>query len=53
MMSMSSVLTLAIVLIVIWVVASVTRFLAGAMLNLLLLAAIVLLLVWGVRKLRG
>ena len=52
-MKFSSILTLAVVLIVIWLVASMTRFLAGALLNVVLLAAIVLFIVWGVQKLRS
>lgn len=52
MMNMNSVLTLAVILIVIWIIASITKFIAGALLNLLLLAAVVLLLVWAVRRFR-
>jgi hypothetical protein len=52
MKNFNTLLTVAVVLIALWVLASVTRFLAGAILNLLLLAGIVLLIVWGVRKLR-
>ena len=52
MKNMNSVLTLAIILIIVWVIASVTKFIAGALLNLLLLAAVVLLIVWALRRLR-
>lgn len=52
MKGINAILALAIVLILIWVLASVTRFIAGAMLNLLLVAALVLLIYWGLQKLR-
>lgn len=50
MKNLNLLVVLAIVLIAIWLLASVTKFIAGALLNLLLVAAVVLLLVWGVRK---
>lgn len=50
MKSLNSLLVLAVVLIAIWVLASVTKFIAGALLNLLLVAAVVVLLVWGYRR---
>lgn len=52
MKNLNSLLVLAIVLILIWLVASVTRFVAGALLNLLLVGGVILLIVWGIRKIR-
>lgn len=52
MKGINTLLALAVLLIVVWVVASVTRFIAGALLNLLLVAGIILLIMWGIRKLR-
>ena len=52
MKNLNYLLGIAVVLIVLWVVATVTRFLAGALLNMLLLVAVVLLIVWAVRRLR-
>lgn len=52
MKNMNAVLTFAVILIIIWVIASVTKFIAGALLNLVLLAAIVLLAVWALRRFR-
>ena len=42
----------AIVLIIIWVLATVTRFIVGAMLHLLLVLAVIFLVIWAVRRLR-
>jgi hypothetical protein len=50
MMNVNGILAVAVVLLVIWVVAAVTKFIAGALLNLVLIAGIVLLVVWAVRK---
>lgn len=52
MKNINGILLLALLLIVIWIVATVTRFIAGAMLNLLLLASIGLFIVWAFRRLR-
>ena len=52
-MKASTLLVLAGLLIVIWVIASVTRFLVGVALNLLLLAAVILVIVWAIRRVRG
>ena len=48
----SSVLALAVILIIVWILATVTKFIAGALLNLVLLAAVVLLAVWAFGRLR-
>jgi hypothetical protein len=45
-------LILAIVLVVLWVVASITRWVVGAMLNLLLVFAVIFLVLWIVRRVR-
>lgn len=50
MKNLNYLLGIAVVLIIIWIVASLTRFLAGALLNLLLIVAVILLVVWAVRK---
>lgn len=47
---MNNLLWIAIVLILLWVVASVTKFVVGAMLHLLWIVAIVLLVIWLIRK---
>jgi hypothetical protein len=52
MRNLNYLLGAAIVLIVIWVLATVTRFIAGALLNLLLFLALILLVVWAVRRFR-
>lgn len=52
MKNLNYLLGIAVLLIVIWVAATVTRFIAGALLNLLLVAALVLLVVWGIRRIR-
>lgn len=49
-MNLNTLLWIAIVLLVIWVVASVTKFVAGALLHLLWILALILLAVWVVRK---
>lgn len=41
---------IAIVLIVVWVVAATTKFVVGAVLHLFWVLAVILLLVWAVRK---
>lgn len=43
---MRSLLYIAILLVVIWVIARVVGFVAGAMLNLLWIVALVLLVIW-------
>jgi hypothetical protein len=45
-------LILAIVLVILWVVATVTRWVVGALLNLLLVLAVIFFIVWIVRRLR-
>lgn len=52
-MTSRSMLTIAVILVLIWVIASVTRFLVGAALNLLLLAALVLLVVGLVSRVKS
>lgn len=47
---MNNLLWLAIVLVVIWVVASVTKFVVGALVHLLLALAVVLLVIWVIKK---
>lgn len=47
---MDKLLWIAVALIIIWVVASVTKFIAGALLHVLWIIAVVLFLVWLVRK---
>lgn len=47
---MDKLLWIAVVLIVIWVVAAVTKWIAGALLHVLWIVAVVLFLVWLVRK---
>jgi hypothetical protein len=47
---MNSLLWIAVVLIILWVVASVTKFVVGAMLHLLWILALVLLVIWVIRK---
>ena len=49
-MNMNNLLWIAIVLIVIWVLASVTKFVVGAALHLFWVLAIILLVVWAVKK---
>jgi hypothetical protein len=49
-MNMNSLLYIAVVLVVIWVIARVVGFVAGALLNLLWILAIILFIVWIVRK---
>lgn len=52
MKNVNTLVVIAIVLIMVWILASITRFLAGALLNLLLVVAVILLIVWAVGKLR-
>jgi hypothetical protein len=52
MRNLNYLLAIAAVLVVIWIVASVTRFIVGAMLHLLLIVAVVLIAIWAIRKLR-
>lgn len=47
---MNTLIWIAIALIIIWVIASLTKFLAGAMLHFLWIAALILLVIWVVRK---
>ena len=47
---MNNLLWIAIALIVLWVIASVTKFVVGAVLHLFWVLAIILLVVWAVRK---
>ena len=47
---MNNLLWIAVVLVVLWVVASVTKFVVGAALHLLWVVALVLLAVWAFRK---
>ena len=49
-MNLNTLLWIAILLIVVWVIASVTKFVAGALLHLLWVVALVLLAVWLFRK---
>ena len=50
---MTSLRTIALILIVLWVVAAVTKFVVGAAIHLLLVVGIILLVVSAVRKMRG
>lgn len=47
---MNNLLWIAILLIVLWVIASVTKFVVGAVLHLLWVLALVLLVIWVIRK---
>ena len=47
---MNNLLWIAIVLIVIWVVAATTKFVVGALLHLFWVLAVILLVVWAVKK---
>lgn len=47
---MNNLLWIAVVLVIIWVVAAVTKFVVGAVIHLLLVLAAILLVVWFVRK---
>jgi len=49
----NSLLYLAILLVVVWVVARVVGFVAGALLNILFAVAIVLVIVWLFRRVLG
>jgi hypothetical protein len=53
MKNLNILLVIAVVLVVLWVIASVTRFIVGAMLNLLLVFAVILLILWAYRKIRS
>ncbi|HEX6926598.1 MAG TPA: hypothetical protein VF167_14345 [Longimicrobiaceae bacterium] len=48
---MNSLLWFAIVLLVLWLLAAVTKVVVGALLHLLWIVALVLLVVWAYRKL--
>lgn len=50
---MNWLITLAIILVVLWILAEVLGFVVGAALNLLWIAAIVLGVLWLIGKLRG
>lgn len=50
---MNNLVWIALVLVVIWVIASVTKFVVGAALHLFWVLAVILLLVWAVRKVSG
>jgi Flp pilus assembly protein TadB len=52
MNNLNYLLAIAAVLVVLWIVATITRFVAGVMLNLLLVVAVILLIVWAVRRFR-
>jgi hypothetical protein len=47
---MDKLLWVAVVLIIIWVIAGVTKWVAGALLHVLWVVAVILFLVWLVRK---
>ena len=50
---MANLRTIALVLIALWVLATVTRFVVGAALHLLLVAGIILLVISAVKRLRS
>jgi uncharacterized membrane protein required for colicin V production len=50
---MNWLLTLAIVLIALWILAEILGFVLGAALHLLWIAAIVLFVIWVIGKIRG
>ena len=50
LMNLNNLLWIAGLLLVLWVVAAVTKFVVGALLHLLWIAALVLLVVWAYRK---
>lgn len=50
---MSWLLTIAIILVVLWVLAEVLGFVVGAALHLLWIAALVLLVLWAIGKFRS
>lgn len=52
MRNLNYLVAIAVVLVIVWVLATVTRFIVGAMLNLLLVVAVILLVVWAVRRVR-
>lgn len=47
---MDNLIWIAIVLFIIWIVASFTKVVAGALLNLLWIIALILLVIWAIRK---
>jgi hypothetical protein len=49
-MNLNNLLWVAGVLLVLWVIAAVTKFVVGAVLHLLWIAALILLAVWAFRK---
>lgn len=50
MKNLNLMLAIAAGLILLWVLATITRFLASTLLNLLVAVAIVLLVVWAIRR---
>lgn len=52
-MSSRNIISLAVILIVIWIIATVTRFIVGAALHLLLVLAVILLVIGLLRRLRS
>lgn len=52
-MSSRNIISLAVILIVIWIIATVTRFVVGAALHLLLVLAVILLVIGLLRRLRS
>lgn len=44
------ILWIALLLIIIWIIAAITKFIAGAALNVILIIAIILFIVWLLRK---
>jgi len=50
MKNVNFLLGIAIFLAIIWIIASVTRFIAGALLNMFLVVAVVLFVIWLVRR---
>jgi hypothetical protein len=52
-MSSRNILTLAAVLILIWIIASVTKFIVGTAIHLLLVLAVILLVIGLLRRLRS
>ncbi len=52
-MTSRTLLTLAVILVLVWILATVTRFVVGAALHLLLLAALVLLVIGLLRRVKS
>jgi hypothetical protein len=52
MRNLNVLLAVAAILAVLWIVGTVTRFIAGVLLNLLWIVAIILLVLWAIRRLR-